>query len=309
MVFTDLNDFEKILSERDIDRAIGYIKTLEREKSANTLNRSYMMLSANKIRHLNKLDSLKCDNVIVNLEDGVSKEEKEIARYMAAIFISNLKESSSKIIVRVNPIGEGGEEDIALINTIKPDAIRVAKIKTVDDAKKACSLIDDDIEIHFSIETKEAFNKIVSLRTDKRITTFSLGIFDLLADMGIPHSTLKYDNPSIGYILGKFLIDCRSIGVNPVSFTYQEYKKLESFRHWCKIEKEMGYRSKSCISPKQAEIANEIFGISDAERERAEYIIRRFEEMQKNEITGFSDEKYGFIDEPIYKGAKKTVNG
>lgn len=57
----------------------------------------------------------------------------------------------------------------------------------------------------------------------------------------------------------------------------------------------------------KAEIANEIFGISDTERERAEYIVKRFEEMQKDEVTGFPDKKYGFIDEPVYKGAKNLL--
>lgn len=307
MVFEDLSKIEKMFNEKNINEAKKLIIKPQRKKPQSVLNRSYLMLSANKIKHLNKLDSLECDWVTINLEDGVSPEEKEIARYMTGVFVSNLKNSYSKIIVRVNPLDEGGREDIEFINRVKPDAIRIAKIRTKEDAEKACEFIDNDIEIHFSLETKEAFNSITSLRTDNRITTFSLGIFDLLADLGISHSALVYNNPTIEYILSKFLVDCRSIGATPVSFTYQEYQKLESFRHWCRLEKKMGFLSKSCISPKQTEIANEIFDISSDEKSKAAYIIKRFEEMQKKGITGFSDEAYGFIDEPIYKGAKKVL--
>ena len=32
-----------------------------------------------------------------------------------------------------------------------------------------------------------------------------------------------------------------------------------------------------------------------------------FEQNKKNGITGFSDERYGFIDEPIYKNAKQIL--
>jgi len=34
-----------------------------------------------------------------------------------------------------------------------------------------------------------------------------------------------------------------------------------------------------------------------------------FEERRAEGITGFSDERYGFIDEPIYKGALALLKG
>ena len=65
----------------------------------------------------------------------------------------------------------------------------------------------------------------------------------------------------------------------------------------------MGFDSKACMGPAQVEIANEIFGISDVQTERAMHIKKIFEENASNRENGFMDEKYGFIDEPIYRDA------
>jgi citrate lyase subunit beta/citryl-CoA lyase len=65
----------------------------------------------------------------------------------------------------------------------------------------------------------------------------------------------------------------------------------------------MGFSAKGCISPKQAEAVNEILSDEAAELERAQVIVKLFEMNRDLGITGFVDEEYGFIDEPIYKGA------
>ena len=55
-------------------------------------------------------------------------------------------------------------------------------------------------------------------------------------------------------------------------------------------------------------LTHKVFGFSDAEIQAAKYIVSLFEAKREEGITGFSDETYGFIDEPIYKGALIIVN-
>jgi citrate lyase subunit beta/citryl-CoA lyase len=126
--------------------------------------------------------------------------------------------------------------------------------------------------------------------------------------MNLPQSIIKPTNPTMLYILSHFLITCKSIGVRPVSFVYQDYKNNNEFMKWITLEKEMGYDAKGCISPKQAQMVNQIFLDDEKEIEKAKEIIKLFEENQKNGITGFTHEEYGFIDEPIYKGALSFLN-
>jgi citrate lyase subunit beta/citryl-CoA lyase len=135
------------------------------------------------------------------------------------------------------------------------------------------------------------------------VKTFYLGILDMFADMGIAQSLIKRDNPTLLYMLSQFLVESLSMDVKPVSFVYQDYKNLDEFKKWVELEKQMGYSSKGCISPKQVEIVNELFSKENDEIKKAKEIVKLFEEHQARGITGFSHDKYGFIDEPIYKGA------
>ncbi len=305
MIFEEnfIKELEEIIKNKDYDKIDIYIKTPQREKKKKLFIKSALMVSAHQVKHMNKLDELNADVAVINLEDGVSKELKPIALKMAALFLSNIKKSNSQLVVRVNSLDESGAEEIEYLNRFKPDAIRVPKIRKKEDIKKALKLIDENIDVHLSIETKEAFLNLKDLRIDKRIKVYYLGILDLLSDLGIYQDVLKISNPTIDYILSKYLVISNANGVCPVSFVYQDYKNLEEFEEWCIYEKSMGFSAKGCISPAQVDIANRIFTPSIGIIEKAKYIKNIFEKMRETGITGFSDEKYGFIDEPIYKDA------
>jgi citrate lyase subunit beta/citryl-CoA lyase len=108
-------------------------------------------------------------------------------------------------------------------------------------------------------------------------------------------------------MLSHFLITSKAMRVKPVSFVFQEYKDLETFEKWLQLEHEMGFDAKGCISPDQAALVNKIFVNKEEEIKRAKTIVKLFEMHQDEGITGFVDEEYGFIDEPIYKGALKLL--
>ncbi|MDA7816835.1 aldolase/citrate lyase family protein [Sulfurimonas sp.] len=264
---------------------------------------SVLMLSCNKINHLLKIDSIDADAIMLNLEDGVSQEDKPFALVLCAIFLMENKSSNKKLIVRVNALDNGGYDEITYLNQFMPDAIRVPKIRTPKEVKSVRALLNDKIELHLSIETADAWHNLSSLKTDKEVTTFYLGVLDLLADIKLPQSLITRENPTMLYMLSHFLVTCKTMGVKPVSFVYQEFKKLDEFDKWLELEKSMGYDAKGCISPDQALHVNKYFIDESKEILRAQTIIKLFEMHQKEGITGFVDEEYGFIDEPIYKGA------
>jgi len=70
----------------------------------------------------------------------------------------------------------------------------------------------------------------------------------------------------------------------------------------------MGFETKACMGPKQVQIANEVFSINTYELERAMHIKEAFEASAAQGINGFMDERYGFIDEPIYRDAILILN-
>jgi citrate lyase subunit beta/citryl-CoA lyase len=299
MIFDSVEFIEKLTIEERLEH-------LGEERKAPCKKKSYrsnMMLNPLKLKHLNRIDNLEADMITLNLEDAIAPSRKKEALHNIALFLSHLKESKSFIIVRTNPLHEGGREEISFLNSFGFDAIRVAKIETKEEILEVNRLLNSEKEIHISLETKEAFQNLATFSEIPRFTTANIGILDLLTSLGLPQSLVEHENPTIHYILSKFLVDAKTAGLNPISFMFQEYHDVAKFRAWCEIEKRMGFTTKACMGPLQVEIANEIFKIKNNALIRAKHIKQAFEESAKNGENGFMDGKYGFIDEPIYRDA------
>ena len=126
--------------------------------------------------------------------------------------------------------------------------------------------------------------------------------------MGLSQSLVNLKNPMLSYMLSHFLITSLSVGVKPVSFVFQEFRDLDTFKKWLELERSMGYSAKGCISPGQVTLVNQMYVDEEKELIRARIIVQLFEMHQEEGITGFVDEEYGFIDEPIYKGALSLLS-
>lgn len=298
-----VEELQAAYEARDLEKLQSFCTPTYREINKQQHYRSVLMLSCNNIKHLSKIETLPAECIMLNLEDGVSKEEKPFALVLCAITLSRLSQCSKKLVVRVNSLESTGYDEIAYLNQYMPDAIRVPKIRTPKEVESVLALLHDDIELHLSIETKEAWRELKNLKRDKKVKAFYLGVLDLFADMGLSQHLITRENPTMRYILPRFLLECKAMDVKPVSFVYQEYKDIDGFRKWLELERSMGFDAKGCITPTQAELVNEFFDYDVAEIERAKEIVLLFEKSAKEGKTGFTHPEYGFIDEPVYKGA------
>ena len=277
--------------------------------SIHNRKRSNMMLNPLQFKHLNRMDESQADMITLNLEDAIAPSRKKEALHNIALFLSHIEHANSFIVVRVNPLNNGGAEEIEFLNDFAFDAVRVAKVKNQIEIAQALTLLSEEKELHVSLETKEAFENLSSLHIDERLTTANLGILDLLTSLDLPQSIVTQDNPTIDYILSKFLVDAKTAGIHPIGFMFQEYLDTETFKMWCEREKMMGFTSKACMGPKQVAIANEVFALDKNVYMRAQHIKEAFETHAKQGINGFMDETYGFIDEPLYRDALLILKG
>ena len=304
MIFENLEKIEAI----PVAKRLQHLGKKQKKPSEKKTFRSNMMLNPLRLKHLNNIDNLATDMVTLNLEDAIAPSRKKEALHNIALFLSHLEKSNSFIIVRTNPLNEGGREEIAFLNSFSFDAVRVAKVQTREEILEIGRLLNREKEIHISLETKEAFANLSTFGGIERFTTANIGILDLLTSLGLPQSLVTPDNPTIHYLLSKFLVDAKTAGLNPISFMFQEYKDVKGFRAWCELEKKMGFTTKACMGPAQVTIANEVFGYSEEALKRAKHIKETFEASSAKGENGFMDELYGFIDEPIYRDALLVLN-
>ena len=274
----------------------------------HTRHRSNMMVNPLTLKHLNRIDDHPADAITLNLEDAIAPARKQEALENVALFLSHCQASTNRIIVRVNPLDKWGSEEIMYLNTYSFDAVRLSKVRTRDEIDRTLALLDPDKELHLSIETAEAFRDLAQWRRIDRLTTVNLGILDLLADLNLPHALLTPGNPTIDHILTTFLLRARIAGVIPVGFMFQNYTDTEGYTAWLEYLKRLGYDAGACMGPAQVAIANRVFDMHDDEAiARARHIVRVFEKHALKNINGFMDNRYGFIDEPIYRDAQNIL--
>ncbi len=303
MILDDIKSIAALCDQGNFDAADALLKPANRIINHSNLFRSALMVSTHNLKHVMKVPQLEAEAIMLNLEDGVSHEQKPTALRLCAALLCAMVQSDKKLVVRVNALDEGGREEIAYLNRFAPDAIRVPKIRTPQEVEEALQLIDAPIELHLSIETKEAWLAMHELKLSERVSTYYLGILDLFADLKLPHSLIAIDNPTMRYMLSHFLLTCKALHVKPVSFVFQDYNDRDSFKRWLGLEDEMGFDAKGCLSPLQVRDVHDFFGLSEYDIQKAKTIIELFEAKQREGISGFTHETYGFIDEPIYKGA------
>ncbi|MDD5052964.1 MAG: aldolase/citrate lyase family protein [Sulfuricurvum sp.] len=308
MLLKNIEKLHELVAAKDLEALRALAIPNPREQNHSNSFRSAMMISAHNVKHLYKIPMLEAECLMLNLEDGVSAEQKPFALHLCAIALASFPKIEKKMVVRINPLDEGGIEEIIYLNSFMPDAIRIPKIRSVEEVRQLLTLVNDGIEIHLSIETKEAWLALKEFALESRITTYYLGMLDLFADLGLSQSLLLSDNPTVQTILAHFLLTCRACGIKPVSFVYQDYKNSDGLRNWLEMEKMMGFDAKGCIAPDQVKLIHEIFGHSEAEILRCREIVKLFEDHSALGISGFVDDRYGFIDEPIYKGALAVLN-
>jgi len=250
---------------------------------------NYIMVSAHQEKHLKKAKNLN-GIIMLNLEDGVPPNQKEIALQNTIAF---LQEKSDNVVVRINDLNKRGLYEIEKLKPFNVP-IRIPKVNSLDEIKHL-----DLKTIHLSIETKKAFFNLTSFDYNK-IKAFYLGILDLFDELHLNHNLIHQNNQMVHKILIDFSLKSRYLNIKPIGFVYQKYKDLEGFEKWCKIQKDYGFEGVGCITPAQLEIANKIFIQSD--KKYAKMIVERFEKEGPFTIDGL------YVDEPIYKNYLQIMN-
>jgi citrate lyase subunit beta/citryl-CoA lyase len=82
---------------------------------------------------IQKGPGLGADAVILDLEDSVSPEQKDAARFLVTRAIETVNFGQSEVMVRINPISNGGLVDLSVVLEAGPDSVVVPKCESKED--------------------------------------------------------------------------------------------------------------------------------------------------------------------------------
>ena len=214
-------------------------------------------------RALEKAKSLPADCLILDLEDAVAPDSKDLARGQIADALKGGGYGLREVIVRINGFDTAwGADDLAALAPLNPDAILVPKVNAAADIEDASAKLDasgagSSVALWVMMETPLAVlnaRDIAQASNRTRLSGLVMGTNDLAKEM---RGRITPDRePFIG-MLGTCVLAARAYGLSVFDGVFNDIANAEGFHAECVAGKDLGFDGKTLIHPSQIAPCND----------------------------------------------------
>jgi citrate lyase subunit beta/citryl-CoA lyase len=240
--------------------------------------RSVLYMPGSNARALEKARTLPADALILDLEDAVAPDAKDMARQQVADAVKSRGFGKREVIIRINALSTPwGADDLKAAVGAGPDAILVPKISRPEElhAIEARIGTGSDVRIWAMVETPLAILNIAAVASaGGRLSAFVMGTNDLIKEMRGSHTQ---DRMNLSAALGLSVLAGRANGLAVIDGVYNDIQNADGFAEICRQGRAFGFDGKTLIHPSQVAVCNEIFAPSAAEIDAARKILATFE--------------------------------
>ncbi|MGD1820889.1 MAG: citrate (pro-3S)-lyase subunit beta [Pleomorphochaeta sp.] len=279
------------------------------------LRRTMMFVPGNNPGMVKDAYIYKCDSIMFDLEDSVSLNEKDAARYLIYNSLRTIDYGEKELVVRINnPRTECGIMDIKAMVASKIDVIRLPKTETVEDiiicekeiekAEKEFGLEIGSTKMMAAIESALGVLNAKDIAfSSKRLIAIALGAEDYVTDL----KTKRYkDGVELMFARSMILHAARAAKLDALDTVFSNLNDEEGFRDEVMLIKKLGFDGKSIINPRQIEPIIEIFTPTKEEIEKAMEVMEAIKEAERHK-SGVISLNGKMIDRPIVLRAERVI--
>jgi citrate lyase subunit beta/citryl-CoA lyase len=271
--------------------------------------RSVLYMPGSNARALEKARELQTDCVILDLEDAVAPEAKEMARAQVCAALRSGGYGRRETVVRINGLDTPwAKDDLQSMATAGADAILIPKVESAATIKQASHILNDagapdSLTLWIMAETPRGVLDLDSIVADQpRLKVIVMGTSDLAKEMRLPPAR---DRAGLRHALGHCLLTARAHGLDIIDGVHLALDDTDGFLDACLQGRNLGFDGKSLIHPRQISAANECFGISEAEVANAHEIVSAWQ-MARQENSGITVVR-GQLIEQLHMDAAERV--
>jgi len=241
--------------------------------------RSVLYMPGSNARALEKARELPADALILDLEDAVAPDAKDLARQQVCDAVKARGFGKREVIIRVNSLATPwGEADLTAAAAARPDAILVPKVSSEPELnfiEARLGSADTSIAVWAMIETPLAILNVASIAAaGGRLACFVMGTNDLIKEIRGVHTQ---DRMNLSAALSLSVLAARANGIAIVDGVYNDIQNAGGFQASCEQARAFGFDGKTLIHPTQVEPCNAVFAPSAEEIDAARKLIAAFE--------------------------------
>jgi citrate lyase subunit beta/citryl-CoA lyase len=256
--------------------------------------RSQLFVPADNEKFIERAPNAGADGVVLDLEDGVVASKKEEARLNVRDAAARLVSQGQEVFVRVNrPAGlliddllavVGPNVSGVLLPKVDHPGIVLIADEVLTDRELDLGLAPRSTSIHVLIEDARGLRNVDAIAAaDDRVVAMTPGLLDMEMSMGISSrgtasQTLFLKGATAALGAGCFPMGLAELGT--------DFSDLDGFRRLAETSRALGSVGSGCIHPKQVEILNDVFAVSEKEFEWASRIVAAYEEADATGAAG-----------------------
>lgn len=277
--------------------------------------RSFLYIPGDSARKIEKAAGLEADTLILDLEDGVARSQKDAARATVADALAQLDFGRRERLVRINHPTHGLlEAELAAILQTPPDGVVLPKVEAAPDLLRLDTLLGEieqardwprgRLRLFAMIETARGVLHLPEIAAaTPRLAGLIFGAEDFTADVGAIRSASGLE---LLYARSALVTAAAAHGLHAVDAVYLELENLAGLAEECTLARGLGFGGKSAIHPRQLPVINQAFTPAADEVARAQALVNAFEAHQAQGSGVFVYEGK-MVDQPVIVAAQRLL--
>ena len=279
------------------------------------LRRSMMFVPGNNPGMIRDAHIYGSDCIMFDLEDSVSINEKDAARFLVYKALTSLKYGKKELVVRINDLGSGlGVTDLEAMVRAQPDVIRLPKTETAQDVtdceteiariEREIGLPEGKTKMRAAIESaKGVLNAYDIARSSSRLIGIALGAEDYVTDL---RTTRSPEGIELLFARSMIVNAARAAGIAALDTVYSDVNNEEGFIAEATLIKKLGFDGKSIINPRQIEPLHRVFTPTEKDIIKAKAIMEAIAEAELRG-SGVASLNGKMIDKPVVERARYMI--
>lgn len=277
--------------------------------------RSLLFMPGDDRRKIEKGAGLDADSVVMDLEDGVALNRKDVARATIRDALNTVEFGDTERLVRINPIGSGLEDDdLELTIKGRPDGYVIPKVESGDQVRWVSNWLagiererdwpERGIRLLALIESARGVLTVERIAAaSRRLDALIFGAEDFAGDVGAIRTA---EGREVLHARSAVVVAAAAYNLQAIDTVFVDLQDTAGLQAEAEFALGLGYDGKLAIHPRQVDVINDVFTPSAEDVARARRLIQAFEEQQEAGAGVFEYEGR-MVDMPMVRAARRVL--